>query len=188
MGPSATNRGSLEVVDAAASYEPSNACYRIAGMSPRESSRISKVIFEWAHKVTSEEELAAFGVIVFQQTLVEFRQHGIFRRNRVPPMPSFMLNAAPPVVGAAVIVVSLALTLVVGWSVFDVRFAGSPAMVSLAISVSYIAFGPRESFPDALQLAAADPHAYDLHTYLWLGATWGAETTINVPIWVSSPT
>ena len=50
------------------------------------------------------------------------------------------------------------------------------------------AFGPRESFPDALQLMGdwlPLTHAYDLLTFLWLGGTWGAETTIGSPIWVS---
>ena len=50
------------------------------------------------------------------------------------------------------------------------------------------AFGPRESFPDALQLMGdwlPLTHAYDLLTFLWLGRTWGAETTIGSPIWAS---
>ena len=83
---------------------------------------------------------AIFGIVSLPQTLVEFRQHGVFRRYRVTPMPSYMLIAAPLVVGAAVIVVSLALMLVVGWRVFDIRFAGNAAMVALAIAVSYLAF------------------------------------------------
>ena len=166
---------------------------------------------------------AVFGIVVLPQTLVEFRQYGIFRRYRVTPMPSYMLIIAPLAVGAAVIVVSLALMLVVGWLVFGLRFAGNPAMVALAIFVSYItfaalgmavtarirstrtalglglavfapmfvlsgAFGPRESFPDALQLVGEWlplTHAYDLLTFLWLGATWEVETTIDAPIWVS---
>ena len=167
--------------------------------------------------------ITAFGIIALPQTLVEFRQHGIFRRYRVTPMPSYMLIIAPLVVGGAVIMVSLALMLVVGWLVFDIRFSGNPAMVALAILVSYIAsaalgtaftarirstrtalglglavfapmfvlsgaFGPRESFPEALQLVGnwlPLTHAYDLLTFLWLGATWGEETTIAIPIWVS---
>ena len=52
---------------------------------------------------------AAFGIVALPQTLVEFRQHGIFRRYRVTPMPSYMLMVAPLAVGAAVVVVSLAL-------------------------------------------------------------------------------
>ncbi len=166
---------------------------------------------------------AAFGIVALPQTLVEFRQHGIFRRYRVTPMPSYMLIVAPLAVGAAVVVVSLALMLVVGWLIFDIRFAGNPAMVALAIFVSYMAFaalgtaitarirstrtalglgllvfapmfvlsgafGPRESFPYALQLVGnwlPLTHAYDLLTFLWLGATWEVETTIVAPIWVS---
>ena len=83
---------------------------------------------------------AVFGIVVLPQTLVEFRQHGVFRRYRVTPMPSYMLIIAPLMVGAAVIVASLALMLVVGWVVFDIRFAGNAAMVALAILVSYMAF------------------------------------------------
>ena len=166
---------------------------------------------------------AVFGIVVFPQTLVEFRQHGIFRRYRVTPMPSYMLIVAPLAVGGAVIVVSLSLMLVVGWLVFDIRFSGNAAIVALAIFVSYMAFaalgtaitacvrstrtalglglavfgpmfvlsgafGPRESFPEALQLVGdwlPLTHAYDLLTYLWLGATWEVETTIGMPIWVS---
>ena len=59
---------------------------------------------------------------------------------RVTPMPSYMLIMAPLMVGAAVILASLALMLVVGWLVFDIRFAGNAAMVALAIFVSYMAF------------------------------------------------
>ena len=166
---------------------------------------------------------AIFGIVALPQTLVEFRQYGIFRRYRVTPMPSYMLIIAPLAVGAAVILVSLALMLVVGWQVFDIRFGGNAAQVALAILVSYLAFaavgaaitarirstrtalglglvlfapmfvlsgafGPRESFPDALQLVGdwlPLTHAYDLLTFLWLGATWETETTIGVPIWVS---
>ena len=83
---------------------------------------------------------AIFGIVSLPQTLVEFRQHGVFRRYRVTPMPSYMLIAAPLAVGAAVVVASLALMLVVGWQVFDIRFAGNMAMVALAIAVSYLAF------------------------------------------------
>ena len=83
---------------------------------------------------------AIFGVIALPQGLVEFRQHGVFRRFRVTPMPSHMLIIAPIVVGAAVILASLALMLVVGWQVFDIRFAGNVAMIALAIFVSYLAF------------------------------------------------
>ena len=138
-------------------------------------------------------------------------------------MPSYMLIVAPLAVGAAVVVVSLALMLVVGWLIFHIRFGGNPAMVALAIFGSYIAFaalgaavtarirstrtalglglavfapmfvlsgafGPRESFPYALQLVGdwlPLTHAYDLLTFLWLGATWEVETTIVAPIWVS---
>lgn len=166
---------------------------------------------------------AVFGIVALPQTLVEFRQHGIFRRYRVTPMPSYMLIIAPLAVGAAVIVVSLALMLVVGWLVLDIRFGGNAAMVALAIFVSYLAFaalgtaftarirntrtglglglvlfapmlvlsgafGPREAFPAALQLVGdwlPLTHAYDLLTFLWLGATWETETTIGVPVWVS---
>ena len=165
---------------------------------------------------------AAFGIIVLPQTLVEYRQYGIFRRYRVTPMPSYMLIVTPLAVGAAIIVVSLALMLVVGWLVFDIRFPGNPAMVALAILVCYVAFtaagtavtgrirntktalglglilfapmfvlsgafGPRDSLPDAAQRVGdwlPLTHAYDLLTYLWLGATWEVETTI-APIWVS---
>ena len=83
---------------------------------------------------------AVFGIVALPQTLVEFRQHGIFRRYRVTPMPSYMLIIAPLAVGAAVIAVSLALMLVVGWLVLDIRFGGNAAMVALAILVSYLAF------------------------------------------------
>ena len=83
---------------------------------------------------------AVFGIVALPQTLVEFRQHGVFRRYRVTPMPTYMLIVAPLAVGAAVIVVSLALMLVVGWLLFDIRFAGNAAMVALAIFVSYMAF------------------------------------------------
>ncbi len=166
---------------------------------------------------------AIFGIVALPQTLVEFRQYGIFRRYRVTPMPAYLLIVAPLAVGAVVILVSLALMLVVGWQVFDIRFGGNAAQVALAILVSYLAFaavgaaitarirstrtalglglvlfapmfvlsgafGPRESFPDALQLVGdwlPLTHAYDLLTFLWLGATWETETTIGVPIWVS---
>ena len=83
---------------------------------------------------------AVFGIVALPQTLVEFRQHGVFRRYRVTPMPSYMLVIAPLAVGAAVIVASLALMLVVGWLIFDIRFAGNAAMVALGILVSYMAF------------------------------------------------
>ena len=166
---------------------------------------------------------AVFGIVALPQTLVEFRQRGVFRRYRVTPMPSHMLIMAPLAVGAAVILASLALMLVVGWLVFDIRFAGNPALVALAIFVSYMAFaalgaaitarirnvrtalglglalfapmfvlsgafGPRETFPAALRLVGdwlPLTHAYDLLTFLWLDATWGVETTIGAPIWVS---
>lgn len=166
---------------------------------------------------------AVFGIVALPQTLVEFRQHGIFRRYRVTPMPAYMLIIAPLAVGAAIVVVSLALMLVVGWLVFSIRFAGNAALVALAILLSYLAFaafgtaatarirntrtglglglvlfapmlvlsgafGPREAFPSALQLVGdwlPLTHAYDLLTFLWLGATWETETTIGVPIWVS---
>ena len=166
---------------------------------------------------------AIFGIISLPHTLVEFRQHGVFRRYRVTPMPSSMLIVAPLAVGAAVVVASLALMLVVGWQVFDIRFAGNAAMVALAIAVSYLAFaalgtaitarirnvrtalglglalfapmyvlsgafGPRETFPAVLRTVGdwlPLTHSYDLLTYLWLGGTWGVETTIGTPIWVS---
>ena len=83
---------------------------------------------------------AVFGIIALPQALVEYRQHGVFRRYRVTPMPSYMLIVAPLAVGAAVVLASLALMLVVGWQVFDIRFAGNAAMVALAIFVSYMAF------------------------------------------------
>ena len=166
---------------------------------------------------------AGFGIVALPQALVELRQFGAFRRYRVTPMPSSALIAAPLAVGAAVIVASLALMLVVGWVVFDIRFAGNAAMVALAVLVSYLAFaalgiavtarirnirtalglglvlfapmfvlsgsfGPRETFPAVLR-AVGDwlplTHSYDLLTYLWLGGTWGVETTIGTPIWVS---
>ena len=50
------------------------------------------------------------------------------------------------------------------------------------------AFGPRETFPAALRVVGdwlPLTHSYDLLTFLWLGATWGVETTIGTPIWVS---
>ena len=34
---------------------------------------------------------AIFGIVSLPQTLVEFRQHGVFRRYRVTPMPSSIL-------------------------------------------------------------------------------------------------
>ena len=83
---------------------------------------------------------AVFGIIALPQALVEFRQHGVFRRYRVTPMPSYMLIIAPLAVGAAVVLASLALMLVVGWQVFDIRFAGNVAIVALAVFVSYLAF------------------------------------------------
>ena len=83
---------------------------------------------------------AVFGIIALSQALVEFRQHGVFRRYRITPMPSSALIVAPLAVGAAVILASLALMLVVGWVVFDIRFVGNAAMVTLAILVSYLAF------------------------------------------------
>lgn len=166
---------------------------------------------------------AIFGLISLPQTLVEFRQYGVFRRYRVTPMPAYLLIIAPLVVGAAVILLSLALMIVVGWLVFDIRFAGNTAAVTLAILVSYLAFaalgaaittrirnvrtglglglalfapmfvlsgafGPRETFPAALRVVGdwlPLTHSYDLLTFLWLGATWGVETTIGTPIWVS---
>lgn len=83
---------------------------------------------------------AGFGIVALPQVLVELRQYGVFRRYRITPMPSSMLIAAPLAVGAAVIVASLALMLVVGWVVFDIRFAGNAVMVALAVLVSYLAF------------------------------------------------
>ena len=83
---------------------------------------------------------AVFGIVGLPQTLVEFRQHGVFRRYRVTPMPAYMLIIAPLAVGAAVILASLVLMLVVGWLVFDIRFAGNAALIALAILVSYMAF------------------------------------------------
>ena len=49
-------------------------------------------------------------------------------------------------------------------------------------------FGPRESFPSALQTVGdwlPLTHAYDVLTYLWLGAGWDTEATTGEPIWVS---
>ena len=49
-------------------------------------------------------------------------------------------------------------------------------------------FGPRETFPAAPRVVGdwlPLTHVYDLLTFLWLGATWGVETTISVPIWIS---
>ena len=83
---------------------------------------------------------AVFGIVALPQTLVEFRQHGVFRRYRVTPMPSYMLIIAPLAIGALVVLASLALMLVVGWLVFEIRFAGDVALVALAILVSYLAF------------------------------------------------
>ena len=83
---------------------------------------------------------AMFGIISLPQALVESRQHGVYRRYRVTPMPSYMLIVAPLSVGAVVILASLALMLVGGWQVFDIRFAGNVAMVAVAILVSYMAF------------------------------------------------
>ena len=166
---------------------------------------------------------AAFGIIALPQTFVEYRQHGIFRRYRVTPMPLHMLIIATLVVGVMVVLVSLALMLVAGRIVFDIRFAGNVGLIVLAITASYLAFaslgaviasrirnvrtalgsglvlfapmfvlsgsfGPRDSFPTVLR-AVGDwlplTHSYDLLTFLWLGGTWGAETTIGTPIWVS---
>ena len=166
---------------------------------------------------------AAFGIVALPQALVEYRQLGIFRRYRLTPMPSHMLVVSTLTVGAAVILVSLALMLVVGWLVFDIRFAGNVGMIALAILVSYMvfaslgtavtsrirsvrtalglgfvlfapmfvlsgAFGPREAFPAALRIVGdwlPLTHSYDLLTFIWLGGTWGVETTIGTPIWVS---
>ena len=55
-------------------------------------------------------------------------------------MPSSALISTPLAVGAPVILASIALMLVVGWVVFDIRFAGNAAMVALATLVSYLAF------------------------------------------------
>ena len=166
---------------------------------------------------------ATFGIVALPQGLVEYRQHGVFRRYRVTPMPAYALIVAPLLIGAAVICVSLVAMLVVGHLIFDIRFAGNVAVVAMAVFVSYISFaaigalitarvrnvktalglgfvvffpmfvlsgsfGPRESFPSLLR-AIGDwlplTHAYDLLTYLWLGATWETETTIGTSIWVS---
>ena len=43
---------------------------------------------------------AVFGIVALPQTLVELRQHGVFRRYRVTPMPAYMLIIAPLAVGA----------------------------------------------------------------------------------------
>ncbi len=83
---------------------------------------------------------AIFGMVALPQSLVEFRQHGVFRRYRATPMPSYMLVVAPLAIGALVVVASLALMLVVGWLVFEIRFGGDVAMVALAILASYLAF------------------------------------------------
>lgn len=166
---------------------------------------------------------AGFGIVALPQALVECREHGVFRRYRVTPMPSLALIAAPLAVGAAVVVASLALMLVVGWVVFDIRFAGNAAMVERAFTLSYLAFaapgidvtsrirnvrtalglglllfapmfvlsgsfGPRETFPAVLRVVGdwlPLTHSYDLLTFLWPGGTWGVETTIGTPVWVS---
>ena len=83
---------------------------------------------------------AIFGIVTLPQALVESRQHGVFRRYRVTPMPTYMLIVAPLTVGAGVIVASLAVMLLVGWQVFEIRFAGNAAMMALAIALSYMAF------------------------------------------------
>lgn len=83
---------------------------------------------------------AVFGIIALPQRIVEFRQHDIFRRYRATPMPPYMLIIAPLAVGGAVVILSLALMLIVGWQVFDISFAGNAALVALAILVSYMAF------------------------------------------------
>ena len=166
---------------------------------------------------------AIFGIVSLPQSIVEYRQHGVFRRYRVTPMPSYMLILAPLIIGGAVIVLSLSVMLIVGELVFDIRFTGDVAMVVLAVLTSYISFatvgatitarvrnvktalglgflvfapmfvlsgsfGPRETFPEVLR-AIGDwlplTHAYDLLTFLWLGADWHVETTIGVPIWAS---
>ena len=44
---------------------------------------------------------AVFGIVALPQALVEFRQHGIFRRYRVTP--PYMLIIAALAVGAAII-------------------------------------------------------------------------------------
>ena len=104
---------------------------------------------------------AVFGIVGLPQTLVEFRQHGVFRRYRVTPMPAYMLIIAPLAVGAAVIVASLVLMLVVGWLVFEIRFAGNVALIALAILVSYMAF--------AALGAAITSRIRNVRTALWLG-------------------
>ena len=83
---------------------------------------------------------AAFGIIALPQALVEYRQHGIFRRYRLTPMSSHMPVAAILAVGAAIILVSLAIMLVAGRIIFNIRFAGNIGMLALAILVSYAAF------------------------------------------------
>lgn len=83
---------------------------------------------------------AVFGIVALPQALVEYRQYGVFRRYRVTPMPSYMLVLTQLAVGALVVVASLALMLLVGWLVFEIRFAGNVALVALAILVSYLAF------------------------------------------------
>ncbi len=83
---------------------------------------------------------AVYGIMMLPQVMVEYRQYGVFRRYRVTPMPPSMLIVAPLVVGAVVTLFSLALMLIVGWQVFDIRFAGNVAMVALAIGVSYMTF------------------------------------------------
>ena len=84
---------------------------------------------------------AAFGIIALPQALVEYRQHGIFRRYRVTPMPSYMLVVSTLAVGAAAIVASPIVMLAVGWIVFNIRFAGDVGMIALAILMSYVMFG-----------------------------------------------
>lgn len=166
---------------------------------------------------------AMLGIIGLPQGLVEYRQHGVFRRYRVTPMPAFGLILTQLLVGATTVYVSLGLMLVVGILVFDINFAGNVAIVALTVLVSYVSFaaigamltarirnvrtalglgfvvfapmfvlsgsfGPRESFP-ALLRAVGDwlplTHAYDVMTYLWLGARWDTIATTGEPIWVS---
>ena len=77
-------------------------------------------------------------------------------------MPAYMLIIAPLAVGAAVILASLVLMLVVGWLVFDIRFAGNAALIALAILVSYMAFRRSWGRPSRAGIR-------NVRTALWIG-------------------
>ena len=80
------------------------------------------------------------GIVGLPQSLVEYRQHGVFRRYRVTPMPAFGLIVTQLLVGATTAYVSLALMLIVGRLVFDINFAGNAAIVALTVLISYVSF------------------------------------------------